>query len=700
MAAIAAAVALLGGAQSAHAASAALVPDTTRLAGAFVARDSTCTAGGPSPLAIDEDIDAPVDVACLSGTRPDDYIYWPAANLETGTEYELSAAPAGLTSASAIDVRLRGMKTGTRTIFFNVYVHLADGTQIGTATSWSASTSWQDFSYSLTGLNLTATDVDGLYAEIKTSSAGGGSSDVRISALNLDVTYTSSNSAPSAPTHVSPASGSATSDTTPTLTATYADPDAGDTGTLEFEVCTVAVAAGATCTGSGGTAVAGGTSATGVANGSNGTFTPTTALAVGTYHWHVRATDAAGATGPWSASWSVQVNTPPATPAHVSPSDSSATTDTTPTLTASYSDADGDSGTLEFELCTVALAAGTTCTGNGGTVVASGSSASGIASGSNGSFTTGTALAAGTYHWHVRATDAVDLQSNWSASWQFRVHAAPDAPVHVSPADASSTSDTTPTLTASHSDPDGDTGTLEFEACTVAVAAGSTCTGSGGTVVASGSSPSGIASGSNGSFTVGTALATGTYHWHARATDAAGAVGPWSASWQLSVTAPSISMSVDSTSVALPAGLPGVDATGTSTVSVTTDAANGYQLSATDPSDTWGMEQPTVAVIPDWTGTDADPTPWPAGSAGYVGVSVTAATSGKDTARWGTGTTATDVDALEWAGLRTTATQLHARTGYSTAADAVTVAYRANPGANTPPGTYSVAVAYTAVAVP
>jgi hypothetical protein len=163
-----------------------------------------------------------------------------------------------------------------------------------------------------------------------------------------------------------------------------------------------------------------------------------------------------------------------------------------------------------------------------------------------------------------------------------------------------------------------------------------------------------------------------------------------------------ISLSVDSASIGTtpsPA-VPGIDTTAQSTLTVTTDATTGYTLQATDSSDTIGMDQPAVDTLADWTGTDAAPTIWTAGTGGYFGIGVLSATGGKDTARWGTGTTATDFANLRFAGLRTTSTTLHQRTTYSATPDTIVTDYRATFSSAETPGTYSTSVVYTATINP
>jgi hypothetical protein len=111
----------------------------------------------------------------------------------------------------------------------------------------------------------------------------------------------------------------------------------------------------------------------------------------------------------------------------------------------------------------------------------------------------------------------------------------PDRPpsvTPVSPAAGTTSATATPLLTARYDDPDpGDPGSVAFDLCGQAGCAAP------GDPVATASSPTGLASGADGSATVAAgALADGrTYHWRARARDGRGLESPPSATRPLSV---------------------------------------------------------------------------------------------------------------------------------------------------------------------
>ncbi len=112
---------------------------------------------------------------------------------------------------------------------------------------------------------------------------------------NVAATYTAQpvtdNTADAAPNTVtlnSPSDGAFVNSTTPTLTATFSDPDANDTGTINFELCTAS-----DCTAAG-DPFSTFDSPTGIVNGSSGSASVPggAGLASGsTYYWRAKATD-------------------------------------------------------------------------------------------------------------------------------------------------------------------------------------------------------------------------------------------------------------------------------------------------------------------------------------------------------------------------------------------------------------------------
>ena len=359
---------------------------------------------------------------------------------------------------------------------------------------------------------------DHLYVQYWRDQTMAASGTTTIGLLNDDgatsITHPTANAYPDVPALGSVA---ARVKTTPQLSATFTDPDAADTGTLSFQLCSDPSCA---------TVLQSGSSAAGLANGATGTWTPA-GLADGTYYWHVQATDSfSGATGAnvsgWSGTSSFVVDTvPPGTPTLDSPAAGGRAN--TAQLGATFVDTDlTDSGTVDFQLCSNA-----SCSA----VVASSTSAT-VAGGTGVSWTP-TGLADGTYYWRLRATDVAGNQTaSWTPTQSLVLDTnPPGVPSLTSPADASYLG-AAPALKGTFTSGDaGDSGKLDFQVCT-----DNLC----GTVVQSGSSSSGLGNGATGSWTP-SGLADGAYFWRSRAQDAAGNQSAWSAvvrSFTLDTTAP------------------------------------------------------------------------------------------------------------------------------------------------------------------
>jgi large repetitive protein len=297
--------------------------------------------------------------------------------------------------------------------------------------------------------------------------------------------------------------------TTPTLSAAFSDPDAGDTGTLSFQLC--ADSGCATVLQSG--------SATGVANGSNGTWTPT-ALTDGAYYWRVQAQDSAGNQSDWSATSGFTVDTvAPNVPSSLSPA--TAARVATSQLTATFSDVDpADSGTLSYQLCS-----DTMCS----TVVASNTTST-LANGASGSWTP--SVADGVYRWRVRAQDAATNLSAWSAIRTVTLDTAPPSPTTLTtPADAAILN-VLPSFGATFLDTDPtDSGSVSFQIC-----ADAGCS----TIAASGSSAT-LSNNGAGTWTPAS-LADGAYYARVQDQDIAGNKSVWSTthSFVLDTVAPAV----------------------------------------------------------------------------------------------------------------------------------------------------------------
>jgi Big-like domain-containing protein len=237
-------------------------------------------------------------------------------------------------------------------------------------------------------------------------------------------------------------------------------------------------------------------------------------LADGTHVFDLRATDPVGNvdTSPASYIWTID-NVAPSTPPLTAPADGLSTS-TLPQLQATFNDATlgGDTGTVEFQLCSISAPAGTACV----PVVQSVTSGS-VSSGATASAMPA-ALADGTYHWQARAQDAAGNQSGWSATRSFQLDTVLPTVTPGTPADGAWVSSALLTATFSKASFAG-TGSVEFRICSDALCLGIVKSGSSGMLI----------NGASGDWTP-SPPADGLYYWQARAHDSSGNVSAWSAS--------------------------------------------------------------------------------------------------------------------------------------------------------------------------
>ena len=304
--------------------------------------------------------------------------------------------------------------------------------------------------------------------------------------------------APGLPAFASPANGARVN--VAQLNANFTDSDPADSGTVTFQLCSDAACS---------TVLTSSTSAA-VAGGAGVSWTPG-GVADGTYYWRLSGTDVAGNAGAWTATRRFVLDTnPPAVPSLAGPA-VGAHIGSRPDLGGTFTTGDnGDSGSLSFQVC-----ADSGCT----SVVQTGSSSSGLSSGTTGTWATAS-LADGVYYWRARATDVAGNPSAWSASESFTVDTVPPSAPSASGLADGKLLDQAPTLTSSYTDPTtgGDSGSLVFEVCTT-----NACT-----TLLRGTAIAGLHQNDAGSWTP-SALADGTYYWHVRAEDSAGNLSPWSA---------------------------------------------------------------------------------------------------------------------------------------------------------------------------
>ena len=154
-------------------------------------------------------------------------------------------------------------------------------------------------------------------------------------------------------------------------------------------------------------------------------YTPTSALTnLQTHYWQVRAKDGAGQFGAWSNTHSLRVEW--GAVSGLSPADGSTTTDTTPTLSWN-----AVRGAANYEVRMADSPAGL---GSASSISVTGSS-----------YTPTSALTnEQTHYWQVRAVDVDGQNGAWSAAHSLVVNIG--IVNGLSPADGSTTTDTTPTL--------------------------------------------------------------------------------------------------------------------------------------------------------------------------------------------------------------------------------------------------------------
>ncbi len=137
----------------------------------------------------------------------------------------------------------------------------------------------------------------------------------------------------------------------------------------------------------------------------------------GTFYYLVRAVDYAGleATGGTASGAVVHHRAPTAT--LITPADAATNVALSPVVSARHDDADGNAGTIAFQICSDAACS---------SIARTGSSAAGIVPAATGSWTVTPALAVGTtYWWRARTTDTIGAASAWTTIRSFTTVNAP-----------------------------------------------------------------------------------------------------------------------------------------------------------------------------------------------------------------------------------------------------------------------------------
>ncbi|MHA1622895.1 MAG: hypothetical protein ACTSVO_12240, partial [Candidatus Heimdallarchaeaceae archaeon] len=229
-----------------------------------------------------------------------------------------------------------------------------------------------------------------------------------------------------------------------------------------------------------------------------------TVLADGDYYWKVRAKDASGNWGLWSAIWAFTIDaTGPDQPILSSPANDTIISDNTPQMFVGIV---ATATTYQFQIAT---------TDAFGTLIINVEVASNA-------YTLISALTDGTYYWRVRAADSLDNWSEWSETWVFTIDAtAPDQPILSSPANGTLSNDNLPQLVAGIV---STAVTYQFQIAT---------SDSFDTLILDIIVPTNY-------YDVVSALIDGKYYWRVRAADSLDNWSEWSETWIITIdtTAP------------------------------------------------------------------------------------------------------------------------------------------------------------------
>jgi hypothetical protein len=320
----------------------------------------------------------------------------------------------------------------------------------------------------------------------------------------ISVTYTT-NTAPNAPTSLSPTADAVVNTLTPTLAGTFSDPDAGDAMTAAQVV--VYADDGTTLIWDSGSFSATGTSFSKVYAGS--------ALTGNTfYKWKGRTADAAGAWGAYSALQRFKVNSTPNAPT-ISLTEAP-TTDVktlTPTFNVTHSDPDASDTQMLYYRIILETSAGAAVWDSGDT--------STTATVTKQVTYAGPALSWQTaYRWRARTQDSNGAWSAYSSNATFTTHTT-GTPISLDPTGSAIATSLTPTLQGARATSDD---TLASAQIIVYESDGTTQKWDSGTFTV------GVTSTAFSKVYAGAALtAATTYKWKARVTGSIGGTSAYSA---------------------------------------------------------------------------------------------------------------------------------------------------------------------------
>lgn len=183
-----------------------------------------------------------------------------------------------------------------------------------------------------------------------------------------------------------------------------------------------------------------------------------------------------------------------------------------------------------------------------------------------------------------------------STDWRPQSTRTPNAPTLLSPADDGSTADLRPPLTATFSNPSGESGSLRFQLAT----------DSAFSQIIATSTSSGVSNNSNVSWTVSSSLSIGTYYWRVQAENNSGATSTWSGrTFRIAVTGGSGSVSIIPSSPQVIINNNAISTTDRE-VSLTLSVIDGREMFISNNADFSGAQWEPLASSKSWLLTEGN----------------------------------------------------------------------------------------------
>ena len=259
----------------------------------------------------------------------------------------------------------------------------------------------------------------------------------------VNITGVSDDFVPPTISNLQPVNQSTVSDNTPVIGASYSDASGIDVSSVLLRVDGVDRTSQATAT------------------ASDVSYTPAVALSEGVHNVYLEVQDDTPNDNKATVSWWFIVDTLGPSITDLQPVNESSIGDTTPTIAASHSDASGiDAGSVVLYIDSIDVTAQATVTAT------------------DVSYVPAVPLADGVHDVRVEVRDLSSPQNAAAATWWFIVDTQPPTITNLQPANGSFTSDATPIMGASYSDPSGiDTSSVALWVDAIDVTASATVTG-------------------------------------------------------------------------------------------------------------------------------------------------------------------------------------------------------------------------------